>query len=132
MALRVNATAGAVSCDAHLASALGWILDFETTTDLASELRLGTSHLKSNVAARAPAIWAAMKPGTSLGLIPANVSLKDRAIVTAGFANEVDAVNQYAAVMYNPTAKGTIPAREREQPQMTDNRPKVATNSLNN
>jgi len=73
-----------------------------------------------------------MKPGTSLGLIPANVSLRDRAIVTAVFANEVETVNQYAAVMYNPKANGTIPAREQEQPQMTDNRPKVATNSLNN
>jgi hypothetical protein len=31
--------------------------------------------------------------------MPANVSLSDRAIVTAGFANDVDAVNQYAAAM---------------------------------
>ncbi len=30
----------------------------------------------------------------SAGLIPAKVSDKHRAIVTAGFANEVDAVNQ--------------------------------------
>jgi len=30
--------------------------------------------------------------------MPAKVSLKDRAMVTAGFANDVDAVNQYAAV----------------------------------
>jgi hypothetical protein len=28
----------------------------------------------------------------------------DRATVTAGFANDVDDVNQYAAEMYNPTA----------------------------
>jgi hypothetical protein len=33
------------------------------------------------------------------GAIPANVSDSDRASVTAGLANEVDAVNQYAAVM---------------------------------
>jgi hypothetical protein len=32
--------------------------------------------------------------------MPANVSLIDLAKVTAGFANEVEAVNQYAAVMY--------------------------------
>jgi hypothetical protein len=31
--------------------------------------------------------------------MPANVSLRDLAVVTAGFAKEVDAVNQYAAVM---------------------------------
>jgi hypothetical protein len=31
--------------------------------------------------------------------MPAKVSLSDLAIVTAGFANDVDAVNQYAAVM---------------------------------
>jgi len=40
-----------------------------------------------------------MNPGTSTGLIPAKVSVIDLAIVTAGFANEVEAVNQYAAVM---------------------------------
>jgi hypothetical protein len=31
--------------------------------------------------------------------MPANVSDNDRATVTAGFAKDVDAVNQYAAVM---------------------------------
>jgi hypothetical protein len=31
--------------------------------------------------------------------MPAKESLTARATVTAGFANEVDAVNQYAAVM---------------------------------
>jgi hypothetical protein len=31
--------------------------------------------------------------------MPANVSLAERASVTAGFAKDVDAVNQYAAVM---------------------------------
>jgi hypothetical protein len=35
-----------------------------------------------------------MNPGASTGLIPANVSLRERAIVTAGFANDVEAVNQ--------------------------------------
>ena len=40
-----------------------------------------------------------MNSGTSTGAIPAKVSDKDRAMVTAGFAKEVDAVNQYAAVM---------------------------------
>jgi hypothetical protein len=40
-----------------------------------------------------------MNPGASAGRMPAKVSLAARASVTAGFANEVDEVNQYAAVM---------------------------------
>ena len=48
-----------------------------------------------------------MNGGASIGRMPAKVSLNVRAIVTAGFANEVDEVNQYAAVMYEATAKGT-------------------------
>jgi hypothetical protein len=40
-----------------------------------------------------------MKAGTLVGAMPANVSERDRAIVTAGFAKDVDAVNQYAAVI---------------------------------
>jgi hypothetical protein len=35
-----------------------------------------------------------MKLGASLGRIPAKVLLAERASVTAGFANEVEAVNQ--------------------------------------
>jgi len=59
----------------------------------------GTSHRKRNVAAKAPASWAAIKPGASAGRIPAKVFVKHRASVTAGFANDVDAVNQYAPLM---------------------------------
>jgi hypothetical protein len=59
----------------------------------------GDSHLNRNVAARAPASCAAMKSGTSCGRIPAKVSENARAMVTAGFAKDVEAVNQYAAVM---------------------------------
>ena len=50
-------------------------------------------------AASIPASWAMMKAKTPVGAIPANVSDIARAIVTAGLANEVDAVNQYADVM---------------------------------
>src|SRR5437016_2358380 len=71
-----------------------------------------------------------MKPGTSAGLIPAKVSLAARATVTAGLANEVEAVNQYAAVMYAPTANGTAVDFTRTQPQITDSNPNVAMNSL--
>ena len=46
------------------------------------------------------------------------------------FANEVDAVNQYAPVMYAPTANGTAGFRRRETPQMMLSSPNVATNSL--
>jgi len=59
----------------------------------------GTSHLNSAVAIAAPTNWAATNPGTSAGRIPLNVSVAALATVTAGLANDVDAVNQYAAVM---------------------------------
>src|SRR5580658_3771059 len=62
--------------------------------------------------------------------MPAKVSLADLASVTAGLANEVDAVNQYAPVMYAPTANGTAAERRRAQPQITASSPNVATNSL--
>ena len=53
----------------------------------------------------APKNWAMTKKGASSGRIPENVSEKQRAIVTAGFAKDVEAVNQYAAVIYKPTIK---------------------------
>jgi hypothetical protein len=59
----------------------------------------GQSHPAIDIAASAPTSCAATKAGTPLGDMPAKVSDKDRAIVTAGFAKDVDAVNQYAAVM---------------------------------
>jgi hypothetical protein len=46
------------------------------------------------VAAAAPANSAAIKPGTSAGRMPLNVSVADLASATAGLANDVDAVNQ--------------------------------------
>src|SRR5262245_20348017 len=64
----------------------------------------GTSQRNSAVPAAAPSNWAPTKPGTSAGRIPAKVSVIARAIVTAGFANDVDAVNQYAETIYAPTA----------------------------
>src|SRR4029434_7313063 len=81
-------------------------------------------------AAPAPRISATINPGASAGWIPANVSLNERATVTAGFAKEVEAVNQYAAPIYPPTAKGTIEARYRAQLRMTSRSPNVAMNSL--
>src|SRR5262245_62847723 len=59
---------------------------------------VGTSQRKSPVAAAAPSSCATMNAGASTGRIPANVSLAARARVTAGVANDVEAVNQLAAV----------------------------------
>jgi len=44
-------------------------------------------------ASSAPTSWAAMNAGASAGRMPANVSESERAIVIAGFANDVDAVS---------------------------------------
>src|SRR5215472_16071815 len=74
------------------------------TTTSAAICRVGESnHRNRNVAANAPENCAAMKPTASIGRIPENVFVSDRAIVTAGFAKDVDAVNQYAPAMYKPT-----------------------------
>jgi hypothetical protein len=45
-------------------------------------------------AASIPASWEKMKAATPVGAIPAKVSESDRAIVTAGLAKDVEAVNQ--------------------------------------
>jgi hypothetical protein len=74
------------------------------------------SQRNRNVAAAPPKSWATMNPGASTGRMPVKVSDAARARVTAGLANEVEAVNQYAAVMYAPTAKGTAEERCRAQP----------------
>src|SRR5262245_16897891 len=57
----------------------------------------GANQRSASVAAPAPRSCATTNPGASTGRIPAKVSLAARASVTAGFANEVDDVNQYAA-----------------------------------
>ena len=59
-----------------------------------------------------------------------NVSVTERATVTAGLANEVDEVNQYPAVMYAPTANGSAAGRHLEHPWITARSPKVAMPSL--
>jgi hypothetical protein len=45
-------------------------------------------------AATIPASWASMNAAIPAGAIPAKVSESDRAIVTAGLAKDVEAVNQ--------------------------------------
>ena len=60
----------------------------------ALRLRGPSSHVKNASAMTLPTISATMKPGTSTGRMPENVSVSDRAIATAGLAKEVEAVNQ--------------------------------------
>ena len=62
--------------------------------DSESACDAGCNQRKSAVAPKAPANWAAINAGASAGRIPANVFVTERATVTAGFANDVDAVNQ--------------------------------------
>ena len=81
-------------------------------------------------ATAAPTSWAATKAATEAGAMPAKVFENIRATVTAGLAKLVDDVNQYAPVMYAPTAKGTVAVRPlRTTPKMTSSSPKVATTS---
>ncbi len=62
-------------------------------TGLSAALEL-KSHCATHVASTAPKICTAMNGKTEAGDIPAKLSLKLRAMVTAGFAKLVDAVNQ--------------------------------------
>src|SRR5262249_24290506 len=71
-------------------------MDLVSSTALSEGCR---SHFHNGMAIATPATWAAMKPGTLRGRMPENVSVAARAIVTAGFANEVEEVNQYAEVI---------------------------------
>ena len=57
-----------------------------------------------------------MNIGTEVGLMPAKVSLNMRAMVTAGWVNEVEEVNQYASPIQGATAaaeSGARPVRAR-------------------
>ena len=61
--------------------------------------------------------------------MPVNVSVKILAIVTAGFAKEVEDVNQYPAEIYNPTEGATKSLFNLKVPRIIINRPKVAIDS---
>ena len=52
-----------------------------------------------------------MNIGADSGAIPANVLLRVRATVTAGFAIDVDDVKKYAPVIHAATVNGTKFAR---------------------
>ena len=55
----------------------------------------------------APTICPIKKYTNELGAIPVNVFVNNLAIVTAGFANEVEDVNQYPAVINKATPIAT-------------------------
>ena len=59
-----------------------------------------------------------MNPGALLGAIPENVLLSARAIVSAGFANDVDAVSQAAwrSNRANPALSFPRPFRFQPEP----------------
>src|SRR5690242_13660530 len=62
-----------------------------------SAFRLAGSANRSVAAtspASAPSTWPKTNAGTEAGAMPENVSVNDRANVTVGFANDVEAVNQ--------------------------------------
>ena len=63
---------------------------------------------------------------TLRGSIPVKVSENILPIVTAGFAKDVDEVNQYAEVIYKPTAGATIKEFKSLTLSMTKISPKVA------
>jgi hypothetical protein len=74
--------------------ATGWIWEFGSHCVYVFSSFTGISQPASKVAVAAPTICAAMKPGTSEGRMPEKVLLAARASVTAGFANDVEDVNQ--------------------------------------
>ena len=82
----------------------------------------------ANAPTAPPRICAITKPGADSGAIPANELERVRAIVTAGFAKEVEEVAKYAAVMYPATAKGAMTCRpDVATPKTIMRRPNVAT-----
>src|ERR1044071_6905081 len=85
------------SVNARKDDGIHWVTLCGTTTSSALAGSDGISQRNRSVAVTAPATCPAINPGTSAGRIPAKVSVRARATVTAGFANDVEAVNQYAA-----------------------------------
>ena len=69
-----------------------------------------------------------MNIGADEGRMPAKLSVRGRATVAAGLANEVDDVNQYAPVIQAPTANWMNAWRWlRTSANTTSRRPTMAT-----
>ena len=62
--------------------------------DMIYDLFSTNNQRTSMAATRAAASWARMKAGACAGKMPEKLSVKERAIVTAGLAKLVDDVNQ--------------------------------------
>src|SRR5262245_13489754 len=88
-----------------------------------------SSQRAQTAAATPPKTWQRTNRGTLLGEMPAKVSVTARANVTAGLANDVEEVNQYALVMKAATATGIASRRQRDSSRITSTSPNVATNS---
>src|SRR5690349_16244752 len=86
----------------------------------------GSKACRQRAAAIAPSSCPLRNIGTLRGEMPANVSVSARARVTAGLANDVDEVNQYALVMNAATATGMASRRKRDRSMMINSNPKVA------
>ena len=67
-----------------------------------------------------------------IGAIPVKVSVKIRAIVTAGFAKDVEEVNQYPAVIKNATPIAMEFSSLRRIKRIVKTSPQVAKISLIN
>jgi hypothetical protein len=107
------------------ASVGGWLPGVGTTTASAAVRASGYR----NRARPAPRIWKTMNIGNEVGLMPAKVSLNMRAMVTAGWVNEVEEVNQYAAPIQAATAAAESGARPVRARVKSATSPAVATSS---
>src|ERR1700722_384958 len=82
----------------------------------------------TTMASPPPTTWAATKPGTDAGAIPAKEAENIRPAVMAGLAKLVEDVKKYPAPIYAPTAAGTARVRpDRASAKITRTRPRVAT-----
>src|SRR6187397_2390000 len=81
----------------------------------------------NNAPATPPTSCARMNPGASAGRMPAKVSDKERPTLIAGFAKDVDAVNQYAPAIQAGTRHAA--SLMDGEVKAISTRPAVATNS---
>src|SRR5262245_64371510 len=80
--------------------------------------RDGNSAEETIAPTAAPTSCAITNAGTWFIAIPAKVVVKPRASVTAVLANDVEAVNQYAAVITRPTSHGIAVGAYRRPPSI--------------
>jgi len=91
--------------------------------------RFAKRKLLIKVARKAPISCPIMNPGRFVGLIPAKLSVSERATVIAGFAKLVEDVHQYPATIAKATAIGTDFGACFIAPKIAKTRVNVATAS---